>query len=96
VQSGEALGGAGLQRVSENKDNPTQKTGHTTKVQKPKARKKHTENTTPGTACNELTLGVKLLYSIFLSINIVILALGSSVCVHSLTALQFNTSNNYD
>ena len=32
-----------------------------------------------------LTLGVKLLYSIFLSINIVILALGSSVCVHSLT-----------
>jgi len=46
VQSGEALGGAGLQRVSENKDNPTQKTGHTTKVQNPKTRKKHTENTT--------------------------------------------------
>jgi len=47
--------GVGLQRVSENKDNPTQKTGHTTKVQNPKTRNKHTENTTPGTACNELT-----------------------------------------
>jgi len=64
VQSGEALGGAGLQRVSENKDNPTQKTGPTTKVQNTKTRKKHTENTTPGTACNELTKTHKDMHNI--------------------------------
>ncbi|ROK35820.1 hypothetical protein DPX16_17563 [Anabarilius grahami] len=55
VLSGNEPGGAGLQRASENQDNPAQKAGHTTTVQRSENQGETNREHDTRTACNELT-----------------------------------------
>ncbi|ROL49209.1 hypothetical protein DPX16_16824 [Anabarilius grahami] len=55
VQSGDELGGAGLQRISETRDNPAQKAGHTPTVQRSENQSETNREHDTRTACNELT-----------------------------------------
>ncbi|ROK35607.1 hypothetical protein DPX16_17350, partial [Anabarilius grahami] len=55
VLSGNKPGGAGLQRASENQDNPAQKAGHTMTVQRSENQGEKNREHDTRTACNELT-----------------------------------------